>query len=101
MSSPGTANGTAEPALNTVTDGADKKATITFKVRKFAALTYTVEGSSNLTTWTPVWTSTSGFAAPAVSSSVNNADHTLVTIKDSVPYSDTTPRFLQLKVTAP
>jgi cyclophilin family peptidyl-prolyl cis-trans isomerase len=101
MSSPGTANGTAEPALNTVTDGADKKATITFKVRKFAALTYTVEGSSNLTTWTPVWTSTSGFAVPAVSASVNNADHTLVTIKDSVPYSDTTPRFLQLKVTAP
>lgn len=101
MSSPSTANGSAEPALNTVTDGADKKATITFKVRKFAALTYTVEGSSNLTTWTPVWTSTSGFAAPAVSSSVNNADHTLVTIKDSVPYSDTTPRFLQLKVTAP
>jgi cyclophilin family peptidyl-prolyl cis-trans isomerase len=101
MSSPGTANGSAEPALNTVTDGADKKATITFKVRKFAALTYTVEGSSNLTTWTPVWTSTSGFAVPAVSASVNNADHTLVTIKDSVPYSDTTPRFLQLKVTAP
>ncbi len=101
MSSPGTADGSAEPALNTVTDGADKKATITFKVRKFAALTYTVEGSSNLTTWTPVWTSTSGFAVPAVSASVNNADHTLVTIKDSVPYSDTTPRFLQLKVTAP
>jgi|GEM_PF-1450467 len=101
MSSPGTANGSAEPALNTVTDGADKKATITFKMRKFAALTYTVEGSSNLTTWTPVWTSTSGFAVPAVSASVNNADHTLVTIKDSMPYSDTTPRFLQLKVTAP
>jgi len=101
MSSPGTVNGSAEPALNTVTDGADKKATITFKVRKFASLTYTVEGSSNLTTWTPVWTSTSGFAVPAVSAFVNNADHTLVTIKDSVPYSDTTPRFLQLKVTAP
>ncbi|MBK8037220.1 MAG: peptidylprolyl isomerase [Verrucomicrobiaceae bacterium] len=101
MSSPGTANGSAEPALNTITDGADKKATITFKVRKFAALTYAVEGSSDLTTWTPVWTSTSGFAGPAVSASVNNADHTLVTIKDSVPYSDTTPRFLQLKVTAP
>lgn len=101
MSSPGTANGSAEPALNTVTDGADKKATLTFKVRKFAALTYTVEGSSNLTTWTPVWSSTSGFADPAVSASVNNADHTLVTIKDSLPYSDTSPRFLQLKVTAP
>lgn len=101
MSSPGTANGSADPALNTVTEGADKKATITFKVRKFAALTYTVEAASSFNSWTPIWTSTSGFAVPAVSAAVNNADHTLVTIKDSVPYSDTTPRFLRLKVTSP
>lgn len=101
MSSPGTANGSAEPALNTVTDGADKKATITFKVRKFAALTYIVEGSSNLSSWTTVWSSTDGFAVPAVSAAVNNTDHTLVTVKDSAAYSDTTPRFLRLKVTSP
>ncbi|MFN7561771.1 MAG: peptidylprolyl isomerase [Prosthecobacter sp.] len=101
MSSPGTANGSAEPALNTITDGADKKATITFKVRKFASLTYTVEGSSNLSSWTPVWSSSDGFAVPAVSAAVNNADHTLVTIEDSVPFSEGTPRFLRLKVTSP
>ena len=101
MSSPGTSNGSADPAVSSTTDGADKKATITFKVRKFATLTYTVEGSSNLTSWTTVWSSTDGFAAANVASAVNNSDHTLVTIKDSVPYTDTTPRFLRLTVTSP
>jgi len=101
MSSPGTSNGSADPAVGSVTDGADKKASITFKVRKFATLTYIVEGSSNLTSWSTVWTSTDGFAAPNVASAANNADHTLVTIKDSVPYTDSTPRFLRLTVTSP
>jgi cyclophilin family peptidyl-prolyl cis-trans isomerase len=101
MSSPGTSNGSSDPAVSSTTDGADKKTSITFKVRKFATLTYTVEGSSNLTSWTTVWTSTDGFAAATVVSAVDNSDHTLVTIKDSVPYTDATPRFLRLKVTSP
>ena len=101
MSSPGTSNGSSDPVVSSTTDGADKKASITFKVRKFATLTYTVEGSSNLTSWSTVWTSTDGFAAANVASAVNNSDHTLVTIKDSVPYTDATPRFLRLKVTSP
>jgi cyclophilin family peptidyl-prolyl cis-trans isomerase len=101
MSSPDTANGSAEPVLNTVADGADKKATITFKVRKFASLTYIVEGTSNLSSWTPVWSSTDGFAVPAVSAAVNDVEHTLVTVKDSASYSDATSRFLRLKVTSP
>ena len=45
--------------------------------------------------------SMTGFAAANVASAVNNSDHTLVTIKDSVPYTDTTPRFLRLTVTSP
>jgi cyclophilin family peptidyl-prolyl cis-trans isomerase len=101
MSSPGTSDGSSDPAVGSVADGADKKASITFKVRKFATLTYIVEGSSNLASWSTVWTSTNGFAAANVSSAVNNADHTLVTIKDSVPYTDSTPRFLRLTVTSP
>lgn len=101
MSSPGTSNGSSDPVVSSTTDGADKKASITFKVRKFATLTYTVEGSSNLTSWSPVWTSTDGFGAANVASAANNADHTLVTIKDNVPYTDATPRFLRLKVTSP
>ncbi|MBL9184375.1 MAG: peptidylprolyl isomerase [Verrucomicrobiaceae bacterium] len=101
MSSPGTSNGSSDPVVSSTTDGADKKASITFKVRKFATLTYTVEGSSNLTSWSTVWTSTDGFGAANVASAANNADHTLVTIKDNVPYTDATPRFLRLKVTSP
>lgn len=101
MSSPGASNGSSDPAMGSVTDGADKKASITFKVRKFATLTYIVEGSSNLTSWSTVWTSTDGFAAANVASAANNADHTLVTIKDSVPYTDSMPRFLRLTVTSP
>lgn len=101
MSGPLASNGSAEPVLGTSSDAGANKATLTFKVRKFAALTYTVEGSTDLLTWGTVWTSADGFADDNVTAAVDNADHTLLTVRDSAAYSSTQHRFLRLKVTSP
>ncbi|MBK8094723.1 MAG: peptidylprolyl isomerase [Verrucomicrobiaceae bacterium] len=101
MSGPLASNGSAEPILGTSSDAGANKATLTFKVRKFAALTYTVEGSTDLLTWGTVWTSADGFTDDNVTAAVDNADHTLLTVRDSAAYSSTQHRFLRLKVTSP
>ncbi len=101
MTGPTSGDGNSQPTVSTITDGADKKGTITFKVRKFAALTYTVQGSSTLTGWSTIWTTADGFAAPTIVSAVDNADHTLVTVKDTTPYAPNVQRFLQVVVTSP
>jgi len=101
MTGPTSSDGNSQPTVSTITDGADKKGTITFKVRKFAALTYTVQGSSTLTGWSTIWTTADGFAAPTIVSAVDNVDHTLVTVKDTTPYSPNVQRFLQVVVTSP
>ena len=101
MTSAGTADAGAQPVLGSTVDGADNKATITFKVRKFAALTYTVRSSGNLTGWQPIWTTADGFGAPNVVSAVDNPDHTLVTVKDTVGYTPGSPRFVQIQITSP
>ncbi len=101
MTGPTSGDGNSQPTVSTITDGSDKKGTITFKVRKFAALTYTVQGSSTLTGWSTIWTTADGFAAPTIVSAVDNADHTLVTVKDTTPYSPNVQRFLQVVVTSP
>lgn len=101
LTNPGAAND-SHPSFALLTDGADVKGSITFKVRKFApGITYIVEASGNLGAWTPIWTSADGFGAAVVVSAVDNADHTLVTIKDTVAITSGTPRFLRVKVTSP
>jgi cyclophilin family peptidyl-prolyl cis-trans isomerase len=74
---------------------------ITFPVRKFAAnLTYSVEVSGTLLpgSWTTIWTNPDGFAAPAVTSAVDQADRTVVTVRDPVPDASATQRFMRIRV---
>ena len=74
---------------------------ITFPVRKFAAnLTYSVEASGTLLPgdWTVLWSSTQGFATPAVTSAVDQTDRTIVTIRDSASGPTAARRFLRAKV---
>lgn len=101
MTAGAVADGAAQPVVGSTLDGADIKATITFKVRKLAGVTYTVRTSGNLTGWTPVWTSADGFAAPNVVSAIDQPDHTLVTVKDNTPHTASAPRFVQVRVTLP
>lgn len=101
MTSAGGADGGSQPVLGSIVDGADNKATITFKVRKFAVLTYTVRSSGNLSAWLPIWTSADGFGAANIVSAVDHADHTLVTVKDTTGFIPGTPRFLKVQVSSP
>ena len=101
MTGGNTPDGGAQPVQGTVVDGMAKKGTLTFKVRKFANLTYAVRVSGNLGSWTTIWSTTDGFMAPNVVSAVDHPDHTLVTIKDMVPYSAGVPRFIQVQITSP
>ncbi|MFM7180280.1 MAG: fibronectin type III domain-containing protein [Verrucomicrobiales bacterium] len=74
---------------------------ITFPVRKFAAnLTYSVEVSGTLLpgSWATIWTSSDGFAAPAVKSAIDQADRTVVTVRDPVSAASATQRYMRVKV---
>ncbi len=74
---------------------------ITFPVRKYAAnLTYSVEASGTLLPgdWTVLWSSTQGFATPAVTAAVDQTDRTIVTIRDSTSSPTAARRYLRAKV---
>ena len=74
---------------------------ITFPVRKYAAnLTYSVEASGTLLPgdWTVLWSSTQGFATPAVTAAVDQTDRTIVTIRDSASSPTAARRYLRAKV---
>jgi cyclophilin family peptidyl-prolyl cis-trans isomerase len=87
-----------KPVMGTTT--APKTATIQFPVRKFSSgLSYVVQANVQLTgTWTDIWNSSQGFAHAQVVSAVDQADRTLVTIKDVAAMSDQPARFLRVKV---
>lgn len=87
----------------TQTVGPDQKGTITFKVRKFTNLIFTVEATPNLVgaVWTPIWTTADGFGAANVVSAVDASDHTLLTVKDTVVIAPAAPRFLRVKINSP
>ncbi len=98
---PGVPDGAAHLPTFALTPGAGARfVEITFPVRKFTAnLTYSVEASSTLANdWTTIWTSTQGFAVPAVTAAVNQSDRTVVTVRDTVSTSATARRFLRAKV---
>jgi cyclophilin family peptidyl-prolyl cis-trans isomerase len=73
---------------------------LTFPVRKFTTgLGYVVEGSASPAgTWTAVWSDSDGFESPQVSAAVDQADRTVVTIKDNVPIGGQPMRFLRTRV---
>jgi cyclophilin family peptidyl-prolyl cis-trans isomerase len=74
--------------------------TLTFPVRKFTqGLTYAVEANDGLSgAWTEIWKSTSGFAHPQVVSAVDQADRTVVTIKDTAALGGRPKRFLRTRI---
>jgi len=75
--------------------------TLRFAVRKATTgLSYVVEANNQLSgPWTPVWNSADGFGAAQVLSAVDQADRTVVTIKDSVALGSQARRFLRVRVT--
>jgi len=72
---------------------------LTFPVRKFTTgLSYIVEANDQLSgIWTTVWSSADGFSHAQVVGAVDQADHTLVTIKDSASLSTQPKRFMRVK----
>jgi hypothetical protein len=74
--------------------------TIQFPVRKFTSgMVYIVQANDQLTgTWTELWNSSQGFAHAQVVSADDQADRTVVTIKDSTAVGGRPARFLRVKV---
>lgn len=78
--------GVAGPAAQTVFQGrTGTYLTLTFPVRKYTQnLTYAVEANDGLTgPWTEIWKSANGFSHAQVVSAVDQADRTVLTIKDT------------------
>ncbi|MEO8615566.1 MAG: peptidylprolyl isomerase [Luteolibacter sp.] len=102
FTNPKVSNTTQLPSFALAAVSAAKYGEVTFPVRKFApSLTYTVETSGSLSagTWSTRWTSSDGFGAAAVTSAVDQADRTIITVRDSQSSSSATCRFLRVKVT--
>ena len=74
--------------------------TLTFAVRKFATgLGYVVEANNQLDgSWSEVWKSSEGFGTAQVLSALDQADRTVVTIKDSAAMPPQAQRFMRVKV---
>lgn len=77
-----------------------KYMTLTFPVRKSTqGLTYVVEANEGLTgTWTEIWNSGNGFSHARVVAAVDQADRTVVTIKDTADIGSQSKRFLRIRV---
>jgi len=74
---------------------------ITFPINQLAAgLLYRVEASDSLHSndWAAIWTSTEGFAVPAVRAAVAQQDRTLVTVRDPIGSPPAPRRFLRVVV---
>jgi cyclophilin family peptidyl-prolyl cis-trans isomerase len=82
------------------TGGGPEYLTLTFPVRKFTTgLSYLVEANNSLTgSWTTIWTSANGFAHAQVVTAVDQADRTVVTIKDTAAIGGSSTRFLRTRV---
>lgn len=95
--------GAAGPAAQTVFQGSTgatpKYLTLTFPVRKFTqGLTYAVEANNGLTgPWTEIWKSANGFGHAQVVSALDQADRTVLTIKDTTAIG-AGKRFLRTRV---
>jgi hypothetical protein len=85
---------------STAIDPTARAMTIQFPVRKFTSgLSYVVQANDQLTdTWAELWNSSLGFAHARVVSADDQADRTVVTIKDSTAVGGQPARFLRVKV---
>ena len=102
LGDPATPDATGQ-TITTGTTGvapAAKYQTITFPVRKSTqGLTYYVEANDTLSgTWTGIWNSGNGFSHAQVVSAVDQADRTVVTIKDTAAIGTATKRFLRIRI---
>ena len=102
MGNPAISNPTREvvfPQMSGVTPAA-KYLTITFPVRKFTqGMAYAVEANSGLLeAWTEIWNSAAGFTHPQVLTIMDQADRTVVTIKDTATAETAPKRFLRIRV---
>ncbi|MCX8495427.1 MAG: peptidylprolyl isomerase [Akkermansiaceae bacterium] len=100
LGDPATSNSPANVVFQGVTGVTQKSLTITFPVRKFTqGLSYAVEASDALSgSWTEIWKSADGFASSRVVSAVEQADRTILTVKDLVFMSGQAKRFMRVKV---
>lgn len=69
-------------------------------MRKFTqGLSYAVEANDGLTgAWSEIWKSTAGFAHPQVVGTLDQADRTVVTVKDTVALGGQPQRFLRARI---
>lgn len=76
-----------------------KYLTVTFPVRKFApVLVYSVEANNGLSgAWDEIWNSKNGFVHAQVIDALDQADRTVVTIRDTVTTGNQAKRFLRVK----
>ncbi len=95
-----TSNSSAGVVFQGVTGVMQKYLTITFPVRKLTqGLSYSVEVSDVLSgSWAEIWKSADGFVSSRVVSAVEQADRTIVTVKDLVFMSGQSKRFMRVKV---
>ncbi len=101
FTNPNASSGLQPPTYSLTAVSTLNYAEVTFPVRKFApSLTYTVETSNSLSegTWSTLWTSADGFNTAAVSSAVDQADRTILTIRDSLSSASAGSRFLRVKM---
>ena len=100
LGDPATSNSSANMVFQGVTGVTQKCLTITFPVRKLTqGLSYSVEVSDALSgSWAEIWKSADGFVSSRVVSAVEQADRTIVTVKDLVFMSGQSKRFMRVKV---
>jgi len=101
LGDPATSNSPANVVFQGVTGVTQKSLTITFPVRKFTqGLSYAVEASDALAgSWTEIWKTADGFASSRVVSAMDQADRTILTVKDLGFMSGQSKRFMRVKVT--
>lgn len=74
--------------------------TLTFPVRKFTqGLSYAVEANDGLSgAWTEIWKSADGFSHPQVVTAQDQADRTVLTVKDTAVIGTGQKRFLRTRI---
>ena len=102
FTNPNVSSITQPPTFAFAAVSATKYGEVTFPVRKFApSLTYTVETSDSMSSgaWSTHWTSSDGFGAASITSAEDQADRTILTVRDSVSSASSNRRFMRVKLT--
>jgi hypothetical protein len=100
LGNPGVSSLAAQTVFQGTTGTAPKYLTLTFPVRKFTqGLSYAVEANNSLSgAWTGIWKSADTFIHPQVVNAEEQADRTVLTIKDTTAIGATPKRFLRTRV---